>query len=235
MNESIAASEDFKKSLVGFMSAMITSQRWDLFKKVSESRTRYLTVVVENLYQSHNVSAVLRSCECFGVQDIHIIENENPYEVNDEISMGSHKWLNINRYNALENNMVQCLTGLKESGYRIIATVPRPDAGSIFNFDVNSGKFALLYGTEKDGLSTEALEMADECVYIPMYGFTESFNISVSAALSLFHLTQEVRNKVDWQLTEIELIELQLDWLRKSIREPARIEKRFLKDFYRAR
>lgn len=222
-----------KKALLNHFSGLVTENRWNLFSRVSSARTRYITVAVENLYQSHNASAVIRSCECFGVQDVHFIENENEYQVNDEIAMGSDKWLDIHRYNASETNTAACLGLLKEQGYRLIATVPRQEAVSIYNFDVTKGKFALLFGTEKEGLSDEALAMADECVYIPMKGFTESFNISVSAALSLFQLTNEVRTKVSWQLSEDELLDLQLDWLRKSIKESEPIEQRFRKRFFR--
>lgn len=217
----------YKQALRVHFSEMVTVSRWALFEKVSSARTRYITVAVENLFQSHNASAVIRSCECFGVQDVHFIENEYEYQVNDEISMGSDKWIDIYRYNSSASNTAACLKTLKQAGYRVIATVPRPEAVSIYDFDVTQGRFALLFGTEKEGLSDEALSLADEFIYIPMKGFTESFNISVSAALSLFHLTHEVRAKVNWHLTEIELLELQLEWLRKSIRGSAQIEKRF--------
>ena len=222
----------YKQALLRHFSGLVTENRWNLFSRVSSARTRYITVAIENLYQSHNASAVIRSCECFGVQDVHFIENEYEYQVNDEIAMGSDKWLDIQRYNAAETNTAACLDLLKKQGYRLIATVPKPDAVSIYDFDVTHGKFALLFGTEKEGLSKEALSMADEYLYIPMQGFTESFNISVSAALCLFQLTHEVRTKVDWQLSENELLDLQLDWLKKSIKESGPIEQRFRKLFF---
>lgn len=223
---------DYKLALRDHFSGMVTENRWNLFEKVSSARTRYITVAVENLFQSHNASAVIRTCECFGVQDVHFIENEYEYQINDEISMGSHKWINIHRYNTGTMSTAECLDSLRNQQYRLVATVPRPDAVSIYDFDVTNGKFALLFGTEKQGLSEEALSMADEFLYIPMQGFTESFNISVSAALSLFHLTHEMRTKVNWKLSETELLDLQIDWLRKTIKESEQIESRFRTQFF---
>lgn len=200
--------------------------------RVLNDRTRYITVVLENIYQPHNASAVLRSCDCFGIQDVHIIENSYQYEFNPHVSLGAAQWLNLHRYNTLENNTPACIAGLKKEGYRIIATTPDPKAVSIHNFDVTKGRFALLFGTEKFGLTPEACSMADEFIRIPMYGFTESFNISVSVSLCLFHFTEKIRTEMaQWQLSEEEQLDIYLQWYRNTITNSALIERKFHDDY----
>ncbi|NVO18208.1 MAG: RNA methyltransferase [Bacteroidetes bacterium] len=221
---------DTKRKLRDYLAGFITERRFSLFNKVISNRTRYVSLILEDIYQSHNASAVLRSCDCFGVQDVHIIENKNLYEVNPDVALGSSQWLTLQKYNGLENNTTDCIQRMKGQGYRIIATTPREDAPLLDDFDVKAGKFALMFGTEQEGLTDNAFQLADEFVRIPMFGFTESFNISVSAALCLFHFTSAIRKqKVDWELTETEKLDVQLDWLRATIKESEMIEKMFYK------
>lgn len=228
MNKSLTLDDQVK--VRDYLSGFVTPRRFELFRQVASNRTRYMSMVLENIYQSHNASAVMRSCDCFGVQDIHIIEDENAYEVNPEIALGSSQWLTLQRYLNPLTATSDCIQSLKRQGYRIVATTPRQSVQSMENFDVTAGKFALVFGTEKDGLSEAAFNMADELIRIPMYGFTESFNISVSAALCLFHFTSEIRKReVEWRLTEKEILELELNWLRTSIKGSVHIEAEFLK------
>ena len=140
------------------------------------SRTRYLTVVLEDIFQSQNASAVLRTCDCFGIQDVHIIENRNPYEINPDVELGSAKWLNMNRYNKSGHNTLEAFTELRKKGYKIIATSPHKNDLMIQDLPIEH-KIALVFGSEREGLSDIALQNADAFVKIPMYGFTESFNI----------------------------------------------------------
>jgi len=227
MNEEDTSLEK-KRRIRDYLSGFVTERRSKLFGQIVSDRTRYLTIVLENLYQPHNASAVLRSCDCFGIQDVHIIENSNTCEINPEIELGSAQWLTIKRYADEPDNTALCLDQLKEKGYRIVATTPRPEAKLLQDFDLQKGKFALLFGTEKFGLSETALELSDEFVRIPMYGFTESFNISVSAALCMFHFSSALRREqINWKLREEEIIDDELHWLRSSIKESAWIEKQF--------
>jgi tRNA (guanosine-2'-O-)-methyltransferase len=220
-----------KKALAAYFSGFMTPERNSLFDKIIANRTRYLTVVLEDIYQSHNASAVLRTCDCFGVQDVHIIENRYEYSLNPEVTMGSSNWLSVHQYNSEQNNTAECLGKLKKEGFRIVATSPHANDTMLTEFDVEKGKFALVFGTEKEGLSELALSLADEFVKIPMYGFTESFNISVSAALSLFHLSEKIRkSSMHWHLSEEEMLDVKLDWMRYSIRNSALIEKKFFEE-----
>ncbi len=223
----------YKASLRDFMRSLKLDKRNELMDKVLKDRTRYITVGLENIYQPHNASAVLRSCDCFGIQDVHIIENEYQYEFNPQVSLGSAQWLTLHRYNTTANNTPACLAQLKKEGYRLVATTPDDRAVSIHDFDVTKGKFALLFGTEKFGLTPEACDMADEFIRIPMYGFTESFNISVSVSLCLFHFTERIRREnLDWELSDEDQLDVYLNWLRSTTTNSEMIERKFLADYH---
>lgn len=213
-----------------YLEKFLTDRRVDLFDRILEYRTRYLTVVLEDIYQPNNASAVLRSCDCFGIQDVYIIENENDYVIDREVSMGSHKWLNLHKFNRKENNTGDALRYLRKKGYRIIATSPHSEEIQVPDFDIISGKAALFFGTELNGLSEEVMNNADEYLRIPMFGFTESFNISVSAAIVLDNLVRKLHDsKIDWHLTDEEKYRIKLEWTRKSIKNVKLIEEQYLK------
>jgi tRNA (guanosine-2'-O-)-methyltransferase len=200
-----------------------TDERLTRFNEILAHRMRHLTVVVEDVYQAHNTSAVLRSCDCFGVQDVHIIENKNEFSVNPDIALGSSKWLNVNRYNEQKNNTVECLRSLKKRGYKIAATTPHTDDVMLSDLDL-SQPTALVFGTEKEGISDLVRQEADSFVRIPMYGFTESYNISVSAALCLYECTERIRKEgLNWELSESEKNEILLSWLKNSIKSSSNI------------
>ncbi len=199
--------------------------------EVLAQRTRHLTVVLEDIYQPHNASAVLRSCDCMGVQDVHIIENKNKYELNPGIELGSAKWLNLTKYNKDENNTATCLQSLKDKGYRIVATTPHTRSCSISELPIDN-KIALVMGTEMSGISSTVEEMADDFVVIPMFGFTESFNISVSTAICLYELMKRIRSsEIKWQLSHEEHEQILLQWMKGQMKKADLIEK----EFYRIR
>lgn len=218
-----------KQQLLEYLFSFISDNRRSRFDEIIQSRTRHITVVLEDIYQSQNASAVLRTCDCFGVQDVHVIENRNVYEVNDSVALGSSKWLNLYKYNSSENNTLDAFDTLKKDGYRIVATTPHTDDQLIDEIPLD-GKIALVFGTEMKGLSQQAMDAADEFVKLPMYGFTESFNISVSAALSLFCLTEKLRKSdIDWALSKEEVLDIKLNWARNTIKKVEVIEEDFLK------
>ena len=220
------------KPLTNHLLKLITDNRKELFLSNLEKRTKYLTVVLENIYQPLNASAVLRSCDCFGVQDVHVIENYNEFSPDTEVSMGSSNWLSIHRYNQKENNTANCIRALKKDGYRIIAACPDETKKTIEEFDLSKGKTALFFGAEVDGLSATVLDEADECITIPMFGFTESFNLSVSAAICLYQMRMKLeQNRINWQLNDEDKNQVLLEWLRYSIDRCEIIEK----DFYENR
>ncbi len=220
---------DIKIQLLTHLMGLLTENRQALFHRNIEFRTKHICVVLEDIYQPHNASAVLRSCDLTGIQDIHVIENKNTYEPNPEVAMGSYKWVSLIKHNEGQNRTLDTYKRLRENGYKIVATSPHKEGYNLEDIPLDE-KMAIVWGTELNGLSDEALENADSHLRIPMYGFTESFNISVSAAIILFHLTEKLRrSKIKWQLTEADKIDILLDWTRNTLKKPDILEKEFLK------
>ena len=219
------------KALIEHFLKCITDERKALFEELIQKRTKYLTVVLENIYQPLNASAVLRSCDCFGIQDVHVIENYNEVKPDREVAMGASNWLTVNRYDKNENNTLDCIQSLKNKGYRIVATSPHNSQTDLINFDLSKGKTALFFGTEVEGLSDVVLENADEHLHIPMYGFTESFNLSVSAAICLYEMRMKMeKESISWEMNEQEKDQVLLNWLRYSIDRSEIVEEDFLKN-----
>ncbi len=219
------------EKLINYLSELVMEDRMHVLQKVLDQRTRHLTVVLEDIFQPQNASAVLRTCDCFGVQDVHIIENENEYQINPDVVLGSSKWLTLANYNAEAHNTEIALKQLKSNGYRIVATSPHAPDDSFEEFDITTQKTALVFGTELTGISDVVKQNADEFLKIPMYGFTESFNISVSAALLLQQLMMKLRkSEVNWQLTAEEKDKLLVEWLLKTIKHSDKVLKRFYEE-----
>jgi tRNA (guanosine-2'-O-)-methyltransferase len=214
-----------------FLSGLVTEKRLGRIEGVLAQRTRYITVALEDIYQSQNASAVLRTCECFGVQDVHIIENYNAFNINPMVLKGSDKWLNIHRYNRSDNNTDNAVHRLKSEGYRIVATSLHEDSVALNGFDIERGKFVIVFGNEHQGVSEDVMEQADEFLKIPMCGFTQSLNISVSAGIILSQLTEKIRkSNVDWQLTNPEKDILRAEWLQSSVKNPQMLINRLMED-----
>ncbi len=206
--------------ILGHLQQMISEERWQKFRDILSQRTRYITVVLEDIFQPQNASAVIRTCELMGIQDLHIIENRNPYEINRDIVVGSDKWINLHKYNRHDHNTLNCFKQLKNKGYRIVATTPHKNDVHITQLPLDK-KTALVLGNEGDGLSEAALEHADAFVKIPMYGFTESYNLSVSAAICVYEITGRMRKEVKgWQLNAEEKDILLFDYALKTIKNP---------------
>ncbi len=200
--------------LLAYLEGFLTEERKKRFFKVLEERTRYITVAIEDVFQMHNTSAVIRSCEVFGIQEAHVIENKFAQKLDKKIALGAEKWVDVIRHDTSKS----CIEKLRKNGYRIIATTPHTNTCLVKDFQVDD-KIALFFGTEKDGLSKEVLAEADGFLKIGMAGFTESLNISVSAAIILQNLTEKLKKStIDWQLSEAEKLEKRLDWAKKTIK-----------------
>ena len=218
-----------RREFLNFMMSFISENKKNKFEEIIKKRTRHITIVLEDIFQPHNASAVLRSCDCFGIQDIHIVENENPYEINPDVALGSSKWLSLYKYNSETYNTPQCINFLRKKGYKIIATTPHQDDFTPENFPLDQ-KMALVFGTELKGLTSYSIETADAFIRIPMVGFTESLNISVSAAILLFSLTERLRkSEIKWQLSQEEELEIRLQWVKNVVKKSEIIEHEFLK------
>ena len=209
-----------------FLENILTENRKNKFLKVLENRTNHFTVVVEDIFQMHNASAVMRSCEIFGIQELNVIEQRYGKSIDKEIAMGAQKWVDINTFDSVSN----CVDTIKNKGYQIIATTPHENDCEMDDFDILKPS-ALFFGTERDGLSEEILQRADGFLKIPMVGFTESLNISVSAAIIIQNVMNRLRNSdIDWHLSKEEILRKRLAWAKNSIKDIKRIEERYFSD-----
>ena len=210
--------EDNRQEITEFLSSFITDHKRELIETVLARRTKFITIALEDIYQSQNASAVVRTADCFGIQDVHVIEGRNKYDPNPQVLQGSGKWVDINKYEGGGNNTATCFAKLKEQGYRIIGTTPHREGISLPDFVVSQPS-AIVFGTEETGLSDYALEHVDDFLRIPMYGFTESFNLSVSAAICLYQLTSNLyKSNLPWGLNEETKADLRLAWYKKIVR-----------------
>ena len=220
-----------KRALSAYLRTFLTPERSALMQRVLAERTRHVTVVVEDIYQPHNASAVLRSCEIFGIQDVHAIENRNAFRPNGEVAMGAEKWVDVHPWNtASSDNTASCLAALREKGYQIAVTALRDDSIPLGDVPLDR-PLAFVFGAEERGVTETALSMADMVVRIPMHGFTQSFNISVSVALCLYDLTTRLRaSDVPWRLDVSAHADVELAWCLKSLARNEEYIRRFLQD-----
>lgn len=208
-----------------YMEGFLTEERREVLRRTAAMRTRYMTILTENTFHPQNASALVRHCEAFGLQDLHTVETLCRFNPNVNIVRGTDKWIDITRH----ESTVEAVASLRGAGYRIVATTPHRESCTPETFDVARGPFALIFGTEHAGISDEALAAADEYLRIPMCGMVESLNVSASAAILLYQLSQRVREQVGgWQLSEEEQTRLLYEWVRQSVRDADRILERKL-------
>ena len=212
--------------LLEHLETYLTPERKARFDAVLPNRTKHFTVATEDVYQLHNTSAVIRSCDVFGIQEVHIVEERNSKRIDREIAMGSQKWVDLQRFHTVKD----CIQNLKDNDYQIVATTPHENDLVLADFDIRK-KSCFFFGRETEGLSQEVLEAADCYLKIPMVGFTESLNISVSAAIILQDVTYKLRKSdVIWQLSEQEQLEKRLDWISKTLKSYDKIVERYYQD-----
>ena len=216
--------------IIDYLSGFINEERRERLRNILRQRTRYITVVLEDIYQSQNASAVMRTCECLGIQEIHVIENRHEYRLNPAVVQGASKWIDLIKYNrAGHDNTHACIKQLKQRGYRIIAMAPAPAGKTVEQLDTRD-KLAICFGSEDPGLSADLQALADETVRIPIHGFTQSYNLSVSAGISLYTLDTNLRNSsVNWQLDERDATDLFIKWLAQSTPSGEQLLENYLK------
>jgi tRNA (guanosine-2'-O-)-methyltransferase len=211
---------------LAFLENILTENRKERFLQVLSKRTNHFTIAMEDIFQLHNTSAVMRSCEVFGIQQLNVIEERYTKSIDKEIAMGAQKWVDVNRFESIST----CISTLKSKGYQIIATSPHENDCELDDFDLTKPS-AFFFGTERDGLSEEVLQKADGFLKIPMNGFTESLNISVSAAIIIQNLMSRLhKSDIKWQLTKNEILEKRLAWTKNSIKDIKRIEARYFEE-----
>ncbi|WP_209330348.1 TrmH family RNA methyltransferase [Lunatimonas salinarum] len=203
-----------------YLKNYITPHKLERIEEVLTARTRYFTVVLEDIYKPHNASAVLRTADCFGIQDVHVIEKANTYKINPYVTRGAAQWVDVHKYAELAGSPVStCFDHLRSQGYQIIATSPRSESLSIQEFFPDR-KTALVFGNEHEGVSEDVIKQADGLIHIPMYGFTESFNISVTASVFLYDFLAKLRGS--WPegffLKESEKEALRYRWYQEIVK-----------------
>ncbi len=217
-----------KAALSGFLDTYVTAERREQMGAILDSRTRHVALFIENIYQSHNTSAVVRSCDGFGFQDLHIVESDNESRINPDVTSGACKWVSMHSYKDSGGMTEKALNRLKTGGYTIAATSLREGCIALEELDLTK-KTILCFGTEETGLSDAAHDAADVFVRIPAYGFTQSYNISVSAALCMSSIRRRLEaSNVDWKLGKDERRDLYLSWLMKTANRGLALSKRFL-------
>lgn len=221
----------FEQHLLQHLSQFPTEHKKAIVERVLNQRTRYVTIVLEDIYQSQNASAAIRTCECMGLQDVHMIENTSTYVINPRILKGSEKWITIHKHNQhARQNTAACVAQLRAAGYAIYVADPAEGSMSVDEIPIHDKPVALLFGNERHGVSAAAKQLSDGCVRVPMYGFTESLNVSVSVALSLQSVLSRLRNSaVDYLLTEVEKDHLRLSWYKKIVRKSDVLEREFVR------
>lgn len=213
-----------KHEYLNYLEEFITDNRKSRIDEILQYRTKHFTIAVEDVYQLHNTSAVMRSCEVFGIQELQVVEQKFGKRIDSEIALGAQKWVDIFRFDSNQT----CIDTMRNKGYQIIATTPHDDSCLLSDFDISKPS-AIFFGTEKTGLSSDVIQQADGFIKIPMVGFTESLNISVSAAIIIQQLTDRLRrSSITWQLTKEEFFLKKLDWTGKSIQNLESVEKRYL-------
>jgi tRNA (guanosine-2'-O-)-methyltransferase len=221
------------KPLLNFLAQFVTDHKKELLEKILDNRTRKLTIVLEDIFQSQNASAVVRTCECLGIQDLHIIESLSKYGTNLKVLKGSHNWIDIIKHKFKKNEgPKEAFDALKQAGYKVLVTSVLPGSQSIYDINPDElGKIAIVMGNELHGTSDIAQQNADGLVHIPMVGFTESFNVSVSAAICASTLLNKIRNsQIEWRLSEAEKEDIRFRWIRSMVRKVDILERNFLKE-----
>ncbi len=213
-----------KESVLRGLYQYITDGKRDLFDRIAANRTRHVTVVMENVAKTHNASAVIRTCDCFGIQDLHLIQREQQYEAIRDISKGAGQWINTFDYSSEDTPARSHLESIKSKGYSIVCTTPHADM-TVEDFPLEQ-PIALVFGTEQSGLTDNTMNAADHLVKLPMYGFTESYNVSVSVALALAAIRKRLETETfDWKLSKEEQVEIRINWCEKIINNGEMVRK----------
>lgn len=200
-----------KAALIEHLLQYVTENKKEKMHEVLKNRTRYVTVVLEDLFQEHNASAALRTCDIFGVQDVHVVQAQYKFKAVDTISMGASKWVDVQSH----SSVIDAIGELKKQGYRIVATTPHQQSYSLPELPIDQ-KIALVFGSEQTGLSEQALAHADAYMKIPMFGFVESFNVSVSVALCLYDIMNRLHaSEYTWKLSPEETQDILIKWIKR--------------------
>ena len=218
-----------KQKLWASVGEFITEDRNAIYDDILKYRTRHFTIALEDIYQEHNAGALARTAECYGVQDVHIMKNHNEFKIASGMAKGARTWLDFHKYDG-ENNISECISKCRKSGYQIVATTPHKKAFPLQDFDI-SKKSAFFFGTEKNGLNPSIIEQADQFIYVPIYGVTESYNVSITAAIILHELCNKLhKSDFDWRLNQDEQVTKKLEWAYETLKKSSILFRTMLKE-----
>ena len=210
---------------------IITPNKVNMFERIAPQRSKHIVVGLENIQQDHNASAIMRTMDCLGFQELHLIEKNNNYQFQRDIALGAARWLDVMQHQQEPEPVLDSIAHLRQKGYQIIATSPHIKASTTQNIDLTQ-PIALFFGAEKHGISEELSANADAFLHIPMHGFTESFNLSVSAALVLSALrTRLEASSIDWLLSPERQTELKISWCERILNGGPQLAQKFRAEF----
>ncbi len=187
----------------------LTPARQARMREVVSNRTRFHTFVLDEVHKSHNTSAVLRTLDGFGFQDVHLIHKRTLFVRSRIVTKGADRWLTLNRHESVE----ACADAVVQKGYRLVVTHGEGDPVQSIDWSKPS---AIVVGAELDGVDEKLVARADQLVKVPMCGFVESFNVSVAVACIAFELRQSLSRlpSSDWMLSDLEREQLLVHWAK---------------------
>ena len=225
-------STDQKAELLAHVDTFLTDDRRIRLNSVLDNRTTHFCIAMEDLFYERNSGAIIRTADGYGIQNINVIEPSGSFKskVTNIISKGAEKWVTQKQFGDLQTGAKDCINQLRKEGYQIVATTPHASGHTIHDFDITK-KSAFFLGAEKTGISEVVMEEADDYIAMPIFGFTESFNVSVANGILLHELINRLRKSdVDWHLNQEERNDLMLDWTLKSIVSSHLIALKFMDD-----
>lgn len=206
-----------------YLQQFLTEERLEKINHFSVESSDFVLPIIEDVYQFRNAAAIVRSVEACGFHKIVAMESAHEFSPNLRVTKGAETWVEVER---LPHN-IDSLKEIKNRGYKIVAVSPENDATLLSDFEIIE-PVALVFGTEKEGVTKEILDFADETVAIPMYGFTKSFNVSVAAAICVYELKQKLlKSNINYKLSEEKLWWMKVRWALNSIKSGEQILERF--------
>lgn len=208
-----------------YLKQFLTEERLRKIDEFSIESSDYVLPVLEDVYQFRNAAAIVRSAEACAFHKVVALQEENNFEPNLRVTKGADTWVEVEKF----PRNIESLQKIKDKGYKIVAVSLENNATMLPDYEITE-PVALVFGTEKEGVTQEILDFADETLAIPMYGFTRSFNVSVAASICMYDLKQKLLNSnIDYKLNEEKLLRMKIRWAVNSIRSGHEIYSQYLK------
>lgn len=214
------------QQLYDYLRQFLSDERFEKIEHFSVESSDFVLPVLEDVYQFRNAAAIVRSAEAFAFHKVVALQEENNFEPNLKVTKGADTWVEVEK---MPRNL-DSLQKIRDRGYKIVAVSLEEDAKMLPDYEITE-PMALVFGTEKEGVSREILDFADETLAIPMHGFTRSFNVSVAASICLYDLKQKlIKSGIDYKLSEEKLLKMKIRWAVNSIRSGEQILEKYLRD-----